>query len=71
MRHTAEFGTMLKCALAFLVIALIAGIFGFTNVDIVAATIAQAVFGVFLLGFIIVVVVGFFLGSWTIRGPRP
>jgi len=61
---------MLKWAVAFLVIALIAGTFGLTVVDIVAATIAQAVFGVFLLGFVIIVVVGFFLGSWTIHGPR-
>jgi len=62
---------MLKWALAFLVAALIAGIFGFTTVDIVSATIAQAAFGVFLLGFVIIVVVGFFLGSWTSNGPRP
>jgi uncharacterized membrane protein YtjA (UPF0391 family) len=62
---------MLKWALAVLVVALIAGIFGFTAVDIVSATIAQAVFGVFLLGFVIIVVVGFFLGSWTSNGPRP
>ena len=32
---------MLKWALAFLVVALIAGIFGFTTVDIVSATMAQ------------------------------
>ena len=71
MQRIAEFGIMLKCALAFLVIALIAGIFGFTNDDIVTATTAQSVFGVSLLGFIIIVVVGFFLGSWTTRGPGP
>jgi uncharacterized membrane protein YtjA (UPF0391 family) len=54
---------MLKWALIFLVIALIAGVLGFTDIGIVSATIAQVLFGVFLLGFIIVVAVGFFLGS--------
>jgi uncharacterized membrane protein YtjA (UPF0391 family) len=54
---------MLKWALIFLVIALIAGLLGFTDIGIVSATIAQVLFGVFLLGFIIVVAVGIFLGS--------
>jgi uncharacterized membrane protein YtjA (UPF0391 family) len=60
---------MLRWALIFLVIALIAGVLGFTDVEIVSATIAQILFGVFLLGFIIIVAVGFFLGSWISRGP--
>ena len=60
---------MLKWALIVLVVALIAGILGFTDVEIVSATIAQVLLGLFLLGFIIVVVVGFFLGSWISRGP--
>ena len=59
---------MLKWALIFLVIALIAGVLGFTDVEIVSATVAQVLFGIFLLGFIIIVVVGFFLGSWISRG---
>jgi uncharacterized membrane protein YtjA (UPF0391 family) len=60
---------MLKWALIFLVIALIAGVFGFTDVEIVSATVAQVLFGVFLLGFIVIVAVGFFLGSWISRRP--
>jgi uncharacterized membrane protein YtjA (UPF0391 family) len=55
---------MLKWALVFLVIALIAGILGFSEVEFVSATIAQVLFVVFLFGFIIIVAVGFFLGSW-------
>jgi uncharacterized membrane protein YtjA (UPF0391 family) len=60
---------MLKWALIFLVIALIAGVLGFTDVEFVSATVAQVLFGVFLLGFIIIVAVGFFLGSWISRRP--
>jgi uncharacterized membrane protein YtjA (UPF0391 family) len=55
---------MLRWALIFLIIALISGILGFADVEFVSATIAQILFGVFLLGFIIIVAVGFFLGSW-------
>jgi len=55
---------MLKWALIFLVVALIAGLLGFTDVQIVSTTIAQVLFGMFLLGFIIIVAVGLFLGSW-------
>ena len=55
---------MLKWALVFLVIALIAGVLGFSDIEFVSATVAQILFGVFLLGFIVIVVVGFFLGSW-------
>lgn len=58
---------MLRWALIFLIIALIAGVLGFTDVEFVSTTIAQVLFGVFLLGFIIIVAVGFFLGSW-VRG---
>ena len=63
-RHSVESATMLKWALIFLVIASIAGVLGFSDVEFVSATIAQILFGVFLLGFIIIVAVGFFLGSW-------
>jgi uncharacterized membrane protein YtjA (UPF0391 family) len=59
---------MLRLALSFLVVALIAGVLGFTDIEIVSTTIAQILFGVFLLGFIIVVAVGFFLGSWMSSG---
>lgn len=62
-----ERGVMLRWAIIFLVIALIAGFLGFSDVELVSATIAQILFGVFLLGFVIIVVVGFFLGSWTRR----
>lgn len=59
---------MLKWALVFLVIAVIAGILGFSDIEYVSATVAQVLFFVFLLGFIIIVVVGFFLGSWFSSG---
>ncbi len=55
---------MLKWAFIFLIIAIIAGILGFTDVQFVSATIARVLFGIFLVGFLIIVVVGFLLGSW-------
>jgi uncharacterized membrane protein YtjA (UPF0391 family) len=55
---------MLKWAVIFLAIAVIAGIFGFSDVEVVSTTVAQVLFGLFLLGFIVIVVAGFFLGSW-------
>ena len=53
---------MLKWAVIFLVIAIIAGVLGFTDVQIVSVTIARVLFGVFLLGFLLVVLSGFVLG---------
>lgn len=53
---------MLKWALIFLVIALIAGVLGFTDVQIVSAGIAKFLFAVFLIGFLLIVLVGFLLG---------
>ena len=53
---------MLKWAFIFLVIAIIAGILGFTDVQIVSATIARVLFGNFLFGFLLIVLFGFVLG---------
>jgi uncharacterized membrane protein YtjA (UPF0391 family) len=55
---------MLKWAFIFLIIAIIAGILGFTDVQFVSATIARVLFGIFLLGFLMIVLLGFVLGSW-------
>ena len=50
---------MLKWALIVLVIAIFAGVLDFTDVQIVSATIARVLFGIFLLGFLLI---GFALG---------
>ena len=42
---------MLRWALIFLLIAIVAGVLGFTDVQIVSATIARVLFGIFLFGF--------------------
>jgi uncharacterized membrane protein YtjA (UPF0391 family) len=47
---------MLKWAFLFLIVSVLAGAFGFGAAAGVAATIAQVLFGIFLLGFIITVV---------------
>jgi len=58
----AERLDMLKWAVIFLAIAIIAGVLGFTDVQIVSATIARVLFGIFLFGFLLIVLFGFVLG---------
>lgn len=54
---------MLKWAFVFLIIAIIAGLFGFTDVQAASATIAQWLFGIFLVLFVGALVIGLALGS--------
>ncbi len=54
---------MLKWALVFLLIAIVAGIFGFSDVEAAAATIAQWLFGIFLVLFIGALVIGLAIGA--------
>jgi uncharacterized membrane protein YtjA (UPF0391 family) len=54
---------MLKWAVVFLIIAVIAGIFGFTDVEAASAGIAQILFGIFLLLFLGAIVIGLAIGS--------
>jgi len=54
---------MLKWAVIFLIIAIVAGIFGFTGVEQASATIAQWLFGIFLVLFLAALVIGLAIGS--------
>jgi uncharacterized membrane protein YtjA (UPF0391 family) len=54
---------MLKWALVFLIIAVIAGIFGFTDVEAASATIAQWLFGIFVVLFLGALIIGFTIGA--------
>lgn len=54
---------MLKWAVAFLVIAIIAGIFGFTGIEQASASVAKVLFGIFLVLFVGALAIGLFLGS--------
>jgi len=54
---------MLKWAFVFLIIAIIAGIFGFTDVEAASATIAQWLFGIFLVLFLGALIIGLWLGK--------
>ncbi len=49
---------MLKWAFIFLLIAIVAGIFGFSDVEPAAATIAQWLFGIFLVLFVGALAIG-------------
>jgi uncharacterized membrane protein YtjA (UPF0391 family) len=54
---------MLKWAFIFLLIAIVAGIFGFSDVEAASATIAQRLFGIFLVLFIGALVIGVAIGA--------
>jgi uncharacterized membrane protein YtjA (UPF0391 family) len=53
---------MLKWAFVFLLIAIVAGIFGFTGVEEASATIAKWLFGIFLILFLGAIVIGLAIG---------
>ena len=54
---------MLKWAFVFLLIAIVAGIFGFTDVEVASATIAQWLFGIFLVLFLGALIIGLSIGA--------
>ena len=54
---------MLKWAIVFLLIAIVAGIFGFTGVEQASATVAKWLFGIFLVLFIGAVAIGLAIGA--------
>ena len=54
---------MLKWALIFLVVSLVAGALGFTGVASGRAAIAKILFGIFLLGFIILILLAWGAGE--------
>jgi uncharacterized membrane protein YtjA (UPF0391 family) len=56
---------MLSWAIAFLVIAIIAAVFGFTGIAVGAASIAKLLFFVFVIAFVVSLIMHFMRG----RGP--
>jgi uncharacterized membrane protein YtjA (UPF0391 family) len=54
---------MLKWAFVFLLIAIVAGLFGFTGVAQASATIAQWLFGIFLVLFVGALAIGLAIGA--------
>jgi uncharacterized membrane protein YtjA (UPF0391 family) len=54
---------MLKWAVVFLIIAIIAGIFGFTDVEAASAGIAKILFGIFMVLFLGAVFLGLVVGK--------
>ncbi|MBA1158729.1 MULTISPECIES: DUF1328 domain-containing protein [Microvirga] len=54
---------MLKWALIFLVVSLVAGALGFTGVASGAKTVAKVLFGLFLLGFVILILIAWGAGE--------
>jgi uncharacterized membrane protein YtjA (UPF0391 family) len=54
---------MLKWAFVFLLIAIVAGIFGFSDVAAASATVAQWLFGIFLVLFLGALFIGLTIGA--------
>jgi uncharacterized membrane protein YtjA (UPF0391 family) len=54
---------MLKWALIFLVVSLVAGALGFTGIASGAKTVAKVLFGLFFLGFILLVLLAWGAGQ--------
>jgi uncharacterized membrane protein YtjA (UPF0391 family) len=54
---------MLKWAFVFLLIAIVAGLLGFTGISAAAATVAQWLFVIFLVLFLGALVIGLMIGS--------
>ncbi len=54
---------MLKWALIFLIISLVAGAFGFTNISAGAAGIARILFFIAVVIFVVILVLALFTGS--------
>ena len=53
---------MLKWAIIFFLISIVAGVFGFTDIAAGARGIAKILFGIFLIVFLIVLIFGVILG---------
>jgi uncharacterized membrane protein YtjA (UPF0391 family) len=51
--------SILKWALIFLVISVIAGVFGFTGVSVASADIARVLFYIFIAIFLVLLILGF------------
>jgi uncharacterized membrane protein YtjA (UPF0391 family) len=54
---------MLRWAVVFLVIALVAALFGFTDIAAASAGIAKILFGIFLVLFLGALFIGLFVGK--------
>ncbi len=54
---------MLKWAVIFLIIALVAALFGFTDIAAASAGIAKVLFAIFLVLFFAAIFIGLFIGN--------
>jgi uncharacterized membrane protein YtjA (UPF0391 family) len=61
-RANAPEASMLKWAIIFFLVSVVAGIFGFTGIAVGAQAIAKILFGIFLVLFLIVLIFGVLAG---------
>lgn len=60
---------MLSWALMFFIVAIIAGLFGFTGIASGAASIAKTLFFIFLVLFLVSLLFGVFVGTNAVTAP--
>jgi uncharacterized membrane protein YtjA (UPF0391 family) len=60
---------MLKWAILFLIISLVAGALGFTGLSATAARISKILFAIFFALFLIVVLIGVMAGNFLLSSP--
>jgi uncharacterized membrane protein YtjA (UPF0391 family) len=68
--NNPEDSPMLSWAIAFLIIAIIAAVFGWGGIAAGAAGIAQVLFWLFLIAFVVSLIMGLMRGRGPGAGPR-
>ena len=61
---------MIRYSIIFAIIAIIAGVFGFTEIAVASAGIAKVLFFIALTVFLILLVAGLFVGRKIVSGGR-
>ena len=61
---------MIRYSLIFAIIAVIAGIFGFTEISVASAGVAKVLFFIAITVFLILLVAGLFVGRKIVGGGR-
>jgi uncharacterized membrane protein YtjA (UPF0391 family) len=61
---------MIRYSLIFAIIAVIAGIFGFTEISVASAGVAKVLFFIAITVFLILLVAGLFIGRKIVGGGR-
>ena len=70
LRLSCDEKGMIRYSLIFAIIAVIAGIFGFTEISVASAGVAKVLFFIAITVFLILLVAGLFVGRKIVGGGR-